>query len=147
MGCCGDKSDYFNVEKVTGDAVTAIAAVKGILIDKDPKAVEKYVADGYFQHNPGYPSGKDALLKLLETEFEYTVGQVAPDGEYLWMHSRIEGFGPEPMIAMDIFRFEEGLIAEHWDVMQPEVPANETVSGESMLTIDSDSPLVKALSK
>lgn len=31
------------------------------------------------------------------------------------------GFGPKPLIAIDIFRVEGGLIAENWDVLQEEV--------------------------
>jgi predicted SnoaL-like aldol condensation-catalyzing enzyme len=36
------------------------------------------------------------------------------------------------MIAVDIFRVADGKIAEHWDVMQEEVPATQTASGNSM---------------
>ena len=38
------------------------------------------------------------------------------------------------MIAVDIFRVANGKIAEHWDVMQEEVPAPQSANGNSMLT-------------
>jgi len=38
------------------------------------------------------------------------------------------------MVAVDIFRVANGKIAEHWDVMQEEVPAAQTANGNSMLT-------------
>ena len=38
------------------------------------------------------------------------------------------------MFAVDIFRVANGKIAEHWDVMQEEVPAGQRASGNRMLT-------------
>ena len=38
------------------------------------------------------------------------------------------------MVAVDIFRVANGKIAEHWDVMQEEVPAAPSANGNSMLT-------------
>jgi predicted SnoaL-like aldol condensation-catalyzing enzyme len=37
------------------------------------------------------------------------------------------------MVAVDIFRVENGKIAEHWDVMQEEVPVDQTANGNSMV--------------
>ena len=38
------------------------------------------------------------------------------------------------MVAVDIFRVENGKVVEHWDVMQEEVPAAGTASGNAMFT-------------
>jgi predicted SnoaL-like aldol condensation-catalyzing enzyme len=38
------------------------------------------------------------------------------------------------MIAVDIFRVADGKVAEHWDVMQEEVPAAATASGNPMFS-------------
>jgi predicted SnoaL-like aldol condensation-catalyzing enzyme len=38
------------------------------------------------------------------------------------------------MIAVDIFRVADGKVIEHWDVMQEEVPASATASGNPMFT-------------
>lgn len=38
------------------------------------------------------------------------------------------------MIAVDIFRVEDGKVMEHWDVMQEEVPVANTASGNAMFT-------------
>ena len=42
--------------------------------------------------------------------------------------------GTQPVVAVDIFRVANGKIAEHWDVIQEEVPAAQTANGNSMLT-------------
>jgi len=52
---------------------------------------------------------------------------------------RYTGWGPKPMIAVDIFRVTDGKVAEHWGVMQEEVPAAQTASGNPMFS----SPLTK----
>jgi predicted SnoaL-like aldol condensation-catalyzing enzyme len=39
------------------------------------------------------------------------------------------------MVAIDIFRVANGKVAEHWDVMQEEVPAAEAVNGNPMFPI------------
>jgi predicted SnoaL-like aldol condensation-catalyzing enzyme len=48
------------------------------------------------------------------------------------VHGRYVGWGPKPMIAVDIFRVANGKLAEHWDVMQEEVEASATASGNPM---------------
>jgi len=54
------------------------------------------------------------------------------DGDYVSIHGRYTGWGPKPMIAVDIFRVANGKIAEHWDVMQEEVPAAQSANGSSI---------------
>jgi predicted SnoaL-like aldol condensation-catalyzing enzyme len=54
------------------------------------------------------------------------------DGDYVSIHGRHTGWGPKPMIAVDIFRVANGKTAEHWDVMQEEVPAAQSANGNSM---------------
>ena len=62
---------------------------------------------------------------------------VAAEGDTVYIHGRYFGLGAvlgggDIHIAVDIFRVEDGLIAEHWDVLQPEVPPEDTVSGNPM---------------
>jgi predicted SnoaL-like aldol condensation-catalyzing enzyme len=47
-------------------------------------------------------------------------------------HRRIEGLEPKPMVGVDIYRIEDGRIAEHWDVLQEVSP---TVSGHPIFTV------------
>jgi predicted SnoaL-like aldol condensation-catalyzing enzyme len=54
------------------------------------------------------------------------------EGDLVMVHGRYIGWGPKPMIAVDIFRLADGKVAEHWDVMQEETPASVTVSGNPM---------------
>ena len=48
-------------------------------------------------------------------------------------HSRFSGIGrPAAWVAADVIRFEDGLLAEHWDVLQDEATQEESVSGLPM---------------
>ena len=47
-------------------------------------------------------------------------------GDLVMVHGRYTGWGPKPLVAVDIFRVKDGKIVEHWDVNQdvPEQTAN-----------------------
>jgi predicted SnoaL-like aldol condensation-catalyzing enzyme len=40
------------------------------------------------------------------------------------------------MIAVDIFRVENGKITEHWDVLQEEITADKSANGNAMFPIN-----------
>jgi predicted SnoaL-like aldol condensation-catalyzing enzyme len=123
----------------TTDANKALvlAGIKGVFIDRDPTVLDRLFSDNYRQHNPQIPNGAaaiKALLGKLAADFKYEQGLVVAEGDFVTIHGRYFGWGPKPMIAVDIFRVAEGRIAEHWDVMQEEVPATQSANGNSMLT-------------
>lgn len=113
----------------------ALHALVGAFIDRDASVVDKHFAPDYIQHNPTIPNGPDAirvLIPKLPKEFSYTPGMVVADGDIVMVHGRYLGWGPKPMIAVDIFRLKNGKVVEHWDVMQEEVPASESANGNPM---------------
>jgi predicted SnoaL-like aldol condensation-catalyzing enzyme len=123
----------------TTDANKALvlAGIKGVFIDRDPTVLDRLFSDDYRQHNPQIPNGTaaiKALLGKLPADFKYEPGLVLADRDYVIIHGRYLGWGPKPMVAVDIFRVANGKIAEHWDVMQEEVPAAQSANGNSMLT-------------
>ena len=112
-----------------------LAGIKGVFIDRDPSAVDRLFSADNRQHNPQIPNGPaaiKALLANLSRDFKYEPGLVMANGDYVSIHGRYTGWGPKPMIAVDIFRVANGKIAEHWDVMQEEVPAAQSANGNSM---------------
>jgi len=114
-----------------------LAGIKGIFIDRDPAVLDRLFSGDYRQHNPLIPNGPaaiKALLGNLSSDFKYELGLVMADGDYVSIHGRYIGWGPKPMIAVDIFRVANGKIAEHWDVMQEEVLAAQSANGNSMFT-------------
>ena len=114
-----------------------LAGITGVFIDRDPTVLDRLFSDDYKQHNPQIPNGTAAiksLLRDLPRDFEYRPGLVVADGNYGMVHGRYIGWGPKPIVGVDIFRVTGGKIAEHWDVLQEEIPAERSVNGNHMFT-------------
>jgi len=99
--------------------------------DKDISAIDKYIADGYIQHNPALPDGKEALKQGASQWFKgapkekVDIQHLNAEGDFVYIHTKSK-MGPKTFSIIDIFRIENGKIAEHWDVIQevPEKSAN-----------------------
>lgn len=88
-------------------------------------------ANNYVQHNQNVADGLAGfgavLQQLPEGSARANTIRVWEDGDYVIAHTDYNFFGPK--IGIDIFRFEDGLIVEHWDNLQETV--EETVSGRT----------------
>lgn len=101
----------------------------------DASAVERLYAPDYIQHNPDIPQGRDALKALvanLSKAVHYEPGLVVAEGEFVAIHGRIRGWADTPKVVVDLFRVQDGRLAEHWDVLQDEVPAGAGRAGIAM---------------
>ena len=99
----------------------------------DASAVGRLYAEDYIQHNPNIAQGRDALQGIVETlspSVYYEPGLIIAEGDLVAIHGRIRGWSDLPQVVVDIFRVEDGKLAEHWDVLQDEIPA---VSGASSM--------------
>jgi predicted SnoaL-like aldol condensation-catalyzing enzyme len=103
---------------------------------RDYKAAERFWSAGYIQHSAHIAAGRDGLfdlIKSLPSAFRYEPGVVATDGDYVILHGRFSGHGlPRNWIAADILLVSDGLLVEHWDVIQDEATAAESKSGRPM---------------
>jgi len=112
-----------------------IEAMTALFQRHDASAVERLYAPGYVQHNPGIPQGRDALQSLvagLSRDVHYEPGLTVAEGDLVAIHGRIRGWAPTPQVVVDVFRIECGKLAEHWDVLQDEVPAAAALGGTAM---------------
>lgn len=104
---------------------------------KDFTALDRYLHPDYIQHNPFIPPTRAGLRRFiadLPDVSRYEPGAVIAEGDLVMIHGRYSGGTATPLLAVDIFRFEEGLVVEHWDVLQDEVPVKGTVAGRHMFT-------------
>jgi predicted SnoaL-like aldol condensation-catalyzing enzyme len=125
------------------DSAASEAANKALVLkvltelfaDRDASAIDRYYTDSLVQHDPRFPDGTDGLRAAVtaNTNLQYQTGMVAANGDIVMVHGRYEGLGPKPMVGVDIYRIENGRIAEHWDVLQEEV--SRTSSGHPMFTV------------
>ena len=113
-----------------------LEVLKRTFIDRDPTVVDQYFGANYTQHNPVIPDGPLAIAKMIPTltALTYEPGMAVAGGDLVMVHGRYTGWGPKPMVAVDIFRVDDGKVVEHWDVMQEEVSAADTASGHAMFT-------------
>ena len=114
-------------------------AMHELFVTRDAeKAVRLYFGKPYLQHNPMIPDGADDLPKVvasLPANFKYEPGVIVADGDLVMIHGLYTGWGPKPLVTVDIFRVKNGKLVEHWDVMQENVPASQTKSGRPMFPI------------
>jgi predicted SnoaL-like aldol condensation-catalyzing enzyme len=111
------------------------AVLIGAFVRRDPSVTARYFAKDYIQHNPTIPNGPEVIAGLiagLGKDFSYELGMIVAQGDLVMAHGRYVGWAPKPMVAVDIFRLANGKVAEHWDVMQEETPAEQTASGNPM---------------
>ena len=101
------------------------------------QAVERYVGSEYIQHNPQAPDGPEAFIAFVRAfpEISVDIRRVIGEGDLVVTHGVVKSTEDDPgTVAVDIFRLEDGKVVEHWDVMQEEVPASATASGNPMFT-------------
>ncbi|WP_421724350.1 nuclear transport factor 2 family protein [Bauldia sp.] len=106
-------------------------------IDHDPEAAKPLLDPGYIQHNPAIPTGAQGLLDAIplvaQSGITVTTHRVIAEGDYVVLHNTYENadaFGAPTLVAFDVFRVEDGVVAEHWDNLQ--APPETTVSGRTM---------------
>ena len=102
---------------------------------RDYVAAEVLVAH-YIQHSAHIAPGRDGLFNLIKSippTLKYEPGMIVADGELVIVHGRFSGFGaPVNWIAADILRIEDGVLVEHWDVIQDEATQEQSKSGRPM---------------
>jgi predicted SnoaL-like aldol condensation-catalyzing enzyme len=117
-------------------------AMNELFHEKDSNAIERYWHEDYKQHNPSMTDGHKGLqnlLPVLDANFKWQPGIIIEQGDIVITHSQVHGWGPVPVIVVDIFRLEDGKIAEHWDVVQEEVPVSKAASGHPMTSFNYNS--------
>lgn len=115
--------------------VLVLEAMTSLFQRHDASVVEQLYTPDYIQHNPDIPQGRDALQALvanLSPAVHYEPGLIVAEGDFVAIHGRIRGWADTPQVVVDLFRVEGGRLAEHWDVLQNEVPATDSHSGASM---------------
>jgi predicted SnoaL-like aldol condensation-catalyzing enzyme len=130
------RSEQDNEANMETNKEVALKVLKGAFIECDATVVDRYFSPDYVQNNPLIPSGSKAIAKLIPTlkDLFYEIGMVVAEGDLVMVHGRYVGWGPKPLVAVDIFNVKNGKVVEHWDVMPEEVPASATASGNPMFT-------------
>jgi predicted SnoaL-like aldol condensation-catalyzing enzyme len=127
-----------NMPKTTPQQNKAIVleAFDTLFNKRDYAAAERFWSPKYIQHSAHIAPGREGLFGLIRSTpatLRYENQVIVAEGDYVIAHGRFTGMGrPAAWIAADIIRFEDGLLREHWDVLQDEATQKESVSGLPM---------------
>jgi predicted SnoaL-like aldol condensation-catalyzing enzyme len=103
---------------------------------RDYAAAERFWSPSYIQHSAHIEPGRDGLFNLIKASpasLKYEPGVIVAEGDYVIVHGRFSGTGrARNWIAADVVRIADGVLAEHWDVLQDETARAESKSGLPM---------------
>ncbi|MEL7368616.1 MAG: nuclear transport factor 2 family protein [Myxococcota bacterium] len=125
-------------EQVTKNMALVRRAVDASMLNPNQATVRTLWSGNYIQHSPLQPAGLQPILDWVgymekngKGEFNYELHRMFAEGDLVALHGKVKGLGPQPSVLFNIFRIEDGRLAEHWEGIQPLV--SPTASGRSML--------------
>jgi predicted SnoaL-like aldol condensation-catalyzing enzyme len=103
---------------------------------RDYAAAEHFWSPDYIQHSAHIAPGREGLLNLIKSlppTLKYEPGTIVAEGDLVIVHGRFSNFGlPVNWIAADIVRIQNGILVEHWDLIQDETTEEQSVSKRPM---------------
>ena len=103
---------------------------------RDYESAARYWSPNYIQHSAHIEPGREGLFNLIKASpasLKYEPGVIVDEGDLVIVHGRFSGTGlPRNWIAADIVRIADGVLAEHWDVLQDEAARADSTSGVPM---------------
>jgi predicted SnoaL-like aldol condensation-catalyzing enzyme len=127
-----------NMPKTTPEQNKALVleAFDTLFNKRDYAAAERFWSPDYNQHSAHIAPGRDGLFNLIKSippTLKYEPGTIVAEGDFVIVHGRFSGFGaPVNWIAADIVRIQNGILAEHWDVIQDEATEEQAISKRPM---------------
>ena len=106
----------------------------------DYAAAEKYWSPNYIQHSAHIPPGREGLFNLVKASppsLRYEHGFIVAEGDFIIVHGRYSNTGlPANWVVADIVKIENGVLAEHSDVIQDEATRDQSKTGLPMFGTD-----------
>jgi predicted SnoaL-like aldol condensation-catalyzing enzyme len=113
-----------------------LEAFETLFNKRDYAAAEGLWSPRYIQHSAHIAPGREGLFDLIKSlppTLKYEPGTIVADGDFVIVHGRFSGFGaPANWIAADIVRLQNGILVEHWDVIQDEATEAQSKSKAPM---------------
>jgi predicted SnoaL-like aldol condensation-catalyzing enzyme len=113
-----------------------LEAFETLFNKRDYAAAERFWSPSYIQHSAHIAPGREGLFNLIKSippTLKYEPGTIVAEGDFVMVHGRFSGFGqPVNWIAADILRIKDGILVEHWDVIQDEATEQQSKSGLPM---------------
>lgn len=118
-------------ELTQNNKALVMKAYQELFGDHDLTALDRYWATPYIQHNPTMTDGIDSVKQMLEKlgishwpKQKVDFKRVIAEGDLVMLQVvQPKSDNTPETVIVDMFRVENGKIAEHWDVIQA-VPAD-----------------------
>jgi predicted SnoaL-like aldol condensation-catalyzing enzyme len=125
-----------NHSKEAKNKAIVLKAFDTLFNKRDYAAAERFWSSNYIQHSAHIEPGREGLFNLIKAtpaSLKYEPGVIVAEGDFVIVHGRFSGMGrPRNWIAADVVRIADGVLAEHWDVLQDEAAREESKSGLPM---------------
>jgi len=122
-----------NAEK---NKAIVLEAFNTLFNQRDYRAAERFWSPNYIQHSAHIEPGRDGLFNLIKAappSLHYEPGVILAEGDYVIVHGRFSNIGlPVNWIAADVVRLKDGILVEHWDVIQDEATEQQSKGGNPM---------------
>src|SRR3989441_11831716 len=129
-------AERMNQSREAKHKALVLEAFETLFNKRDYAAAEGFWSPDYIQHSAHIAPGRDGLfglIKSLPDSLKYEHDMIVAEGNLVIVHGRFSGFGaPASWIAADILLMEEGVLVEHWDVIQDEATRAQSKSGNPM---------------
>jgi predicted SnoaL-like aldol condensation-catalyzing enzyme len=113
-----------------------LEAFETLFNKRDYAAAERFWSPDYIQHSAHIAPGREGLFDLIKSvppKFKYEPGMIVAEGDLVIVHGRFSNLGlPVNWIAADIVRIQNGLLVEHWDVIEDEATEEQSASKRPM---------------
>ena len=113
-----------------------LEAFDALFNKRDYASAQRFWSPDYIQHSAHIEPGREGLFELVKAappDMRYENALITANADYVMLHGRFSNVGqPANWIVADIVRIQDGLLAEHWDVIQDEATAEESQSGLPM---------------
>jgi predicted SnoaL-like aldol condensation-catalyzing enzyme len=116
---------------------TVLEAFETLFNKHDYAKALSFWSPNYIQHSAHIPPGREGLFELVKNvpaTLRYENQLIVANGDFVMLHGRFSGLGERKpnWVVVDIVRMENGLLAEHWDVIEDEATKEASVSGLPM---------------
>ena len=128
-----------NVERETIESknkALVLEAFDTLFNKRDYAAAERFWTPDYIQHSAHIAPGREGLFDLIKSlppTLKYEPGTIVAEKDFVIVHGRFSNFGlPVNWIAADIVRIKDGVLVEHWDVIEDEATEEQSISKRPM---------------
>lgn len=127
-----------------------LQAFETLFNKRDYQTAEKSWSPDYIQHSAHIPPGREGLFNLVRAApptLRYENSLIFAQSNLVMLHGRFSGNGrSHNWVAADILVMNDGVLTEHWDVLQDEATRPESLSGRPMFGTSFPEPIGAAAS-